>query len=313
MRTRREAAPRSGGPSRRPSRAARGRASPRGATRARRRRDSRASLRGSGRASGAPRRPRRDHSSPSPASSSMSCVMRTPLSTDGSYSKANWGVRFILSSRATRAWRTPWAAPSPSSVRSRFRSEPRTLTKTRAWRRSDDVSTAVIVTKPIRGSLSSPIPSESTSLTASFTRRMRSLIERHELPRSRPELPLLAVQVPLRLVQEPLRLPRLPRHARDGQPRALPKLVVVDLGHRGAEPVLELRFRRADELPLPLQRAGFREVQVDAEDGDVAHAHTPILPRGRGGLAAYAGAEEGSSDRSVRSIWRGSKTSETSP
>ena len=35
-------------------------------------------------------------------------------------------------------------------------SEPSTLTKTRAWRRSGDVSTPVTVTKPIRGSFSSP-------------------------------------------------------------------------------------------------------------------------------------------------------------
>src|SRR5919197_1100489 len=200
--------------------------------------------------------------------------MRTPRSTDGSYSKVNWGVLFSLSSRATRAWRTPCAAARPAKLCSRCRSDPSTLTKTRAWRRSGEVRTPVTVTKPIRGSLSSPIPSESTSLTASFTRRIRSLIERHELPRPRPELPLLAVQVALRLVEEPLRLPRLAGDARDRQPRALPQLVVVDLRDRRAEPVLELRLRRPDELPLPLQRPGLGEVQVDREDADVPHTHS---------------------------------------
>src|SRR5919202_2992915 len=261
--------------SRHPCRAAPARASRPGASRARRRRGSRAWLRRSGRASGGLRRPRRDHSSP--ASSSMSCVMRTPRSTDGSYSKANWGVRLSLSSLARRAWRTPCAAARPSRLRSRFRSEPRTLTKTCAWRRSGEVRTPVTVTKPIRGSFSSPMLSESTSFTASFTRRRRSLIERHELARARPELPFLAVQVALGLVEQPLGLPRLACDARDGEARALPQLVMVDLRHRRAEAVLELRLRRADELPLALQRARLREVEVGGQDPDVAAGHRRIL------------------------------------
>src|ERR671931_824716 len=189
--------------------------------------------------------------------------MRTPRSTDGSYSKVNWGVLFSLSSRATRAWRTPCAAARPAKLCSRFRSEPRTLTKTRAWRRSGEVRTPVTVTKPMRGSLSSPMPSESTSFTASSTRRRRSLIECHELPRAQPELPLLAVQVALRLVEQPFCLPRLARDARHRQAGALPQIVVVDLRDRGTESVLELCLRRAHELALPLQRAGLGEVQVD--------------------------------------------------
>ena len=54
--------------------------------------------------------------------------MRTPSATDGSYSNARCGVRFIRSSRPIRAWSTPCAAASPSSVRARFFSEPSTLT-----------------------------------------------------------------------------------------------------------------------------------------------------------------------------------------
>src|SRR3954452_24025145 len=102
--------------------------------------------------------------------------MRTPRSTVGSYSKASCGVRFIRSSRATRACRTPCAAASPSSVFARLASEPSTLTKTRACRRSGEVSTPVTVTKPIRGSFSSPTPTETTSRTASLTRRILSPI-----------------------------------------------------------------------------------------------------------------------------------------
>ena len=119
---------------------------------------------------------RSSSSRPSGASSSISCDMRTPSSTVGSYSKVSCGVRFILSSVASRNWSTPCADSSPSSVFSRLRSLPSTLTKTFAWRRSVDVSTPVTVTNPIRGSLSSPIASASVSRIASFTRRMRSVM-----------------------------------------------------------------------------------------------------------------------------------------
>ena len=43
--------------------------------------------------------------------------MRTPRSTVGSYSKVSWGVRFSLSSRASRDWRTPCAASSAEQAR----------------------------------------------------------------------------------------------------------------------------------------------------------------------------------------------------
>src|SRR5581483_1944607 len=109
--------------------------------------------------------------------SSISLLIRTPASTLGSYSKASVGVRFILSSLARRAWRTPCAAASPSSVLCCARSEPSTLTKTRACRRSAVVSTPVTVTKPMRGSFSSGTASDSTCRTARFTLRMRPLME----------------------------------------------------------------------------------------------------------------------------------------
>ena len=65
-------------------------------------------------------------------------------------------------------------AGPPASARARLAS-PSTLTKTRAWRRSGLVSTAVTVTNPMRGSLRpSASRADRTSLTASFTRLMRS-------------------------------------------------------------------------------------------------------------------------------------------
>src|SRR4051812_36099518 len=73
-----------------------------------------------------------------------------------------------------RRWRKPCAERSAAIERSRSGSLPSTETKTRAWRRSGDVSTAVTVTKPTRGSLSScVIAPDKTSRTASSTRRMR--------------------------------------------------------------------------------------------------------------------------------------------
>ena len=65
------------------------------------------------------------------ASSSISCVIRTPRSTDGSYSKASCGVRFSRSSRASApAGRRAPPRARPGCSR-RFFSPPSTLTKTR--------------------------------------------------------------------------------------------------------------------------------------------------------------------------------------
>ena len=61
-------------------------------------------------------------------SSSMSRERRTPLSTVGSYSNVNCGVRFRWSSRFTRLWRTPCEDCRPARVASRFFLDPSTLT-----------------------------------------------------------------------------------------------------------------------------------------------------------------------------------------
>src|SRR4029079_7612803 len=81
-------------------------------------------------------------------------------------------------------------------------------------------------------------------------------------------LPLLAAQPALGLVEQPLDLPALARDACDREARALPDVVVVDLGDRGADTVLELRLRRAHEVPLLLQRVRRREVQLARQYAD---------------------------------------------
>ena len=69
------------------------------------------------------------------------------LETACSISAPSEGLICTVSSLPTFDCRKPCAASSPSSVCSRRRSEPRTLTNTRACLRSEDVSTPVIVTK----------------------------------------------------------------------------------------------------------------------------------------------------------------------
>src|SRR4029078_3100840 len=140
-------------------------------------------------------------------------------------------------------WGTPRAADSASIERWRFFSPPNTLTYTRAVRRSVDVRTPVTVTSPRRGSLRSPMASASTWRTASFTRRMRSLIGHHDLPLGSRHLVLLPVEPAQCTVEQAVELPVLPRDTGERQAGALPELVVVDLRHRRAEAVLQLRLR----------------------------------------------------------------------
>src|SRR5215471_3906521 len=202
--------------------------------------------------------------------------MRTPSSTDRSYSNVSWGVRFIRSSCASSDWSTPWAAASPSSVACLFFPDPSTLTYTVACRRSGDVSTPVTVTNPIRGSLSVGTVSDSTCLTASFTRRIRSVmtgtlvLERHDPAVEPDDIPLLAVQPPLRVVEQAVQRAHLACGAGHRQPAPLPQIVMVDLGDRCAEPVLQLRLCRQHVLALALQRPGVGKVELDREDPDVS-------------------------------------------
>src|SRR5262245_2649201 len=106
----------------------------------------------------------------------------------------------------------------------------------------------------MRGSLSVPISSESTSRSASFTRRMRSLIERHHLALDAAQLEVLRGEVALRAVEQADELRVAAGDARERQLRALPDVVVVDLGDRGAEAPLQLRLDGQQLLALALQR-----------------------------------------------------------
>jgi hypothetical protein len=81
----------------------------------------------------------------------------------------------------------------------------------------------------------------------------------------------------------------LARDARDRQPRALPEVVVIDLGDGGAEAMLELCFGRLDVLALALERAGLREMEVDGEDADIPGAHAPATLVANSGTAAIVG------------------------
>src|SRR3954452_20671624 len=131
----------------------------------------------------------------------------------------------------------------------------------------------------MRGSPSAGMASPSTSRTRWLTRRIRSVVIRiHHLPLHEGEIPLPAREVALGLVQQPLRLTVLARDAREGQPRALPDVVVVDLRDGGAH-VLEPLLGGPQMLPLLLERVARGEVELAREDADEAAAHGPIVAR----------------------------------
>src|SRR4029450_5864451 len=178
------------------------------------------------------------------------------------------------SSRATRPCRTPCAARRPSSVCCRSRSDPRTLTHTVACFRSVVASTLVTVAKQMRGSLSVGTASESTCRIASLTRRFRPLLARDDhLPLRAQELDALRSEVTLDRVEQLVQLPVTPSGASDRQTRALPQVVMVHLGHRRPESLVQLGSRRLQELPFPLERAVLRKVQLDAQDADEPGLH----------------------------------------
>src|ERR671919_2223891 len=133
----------------------------------------------------------------------------------------------------------------------------------------------------MRGSFSSPIDSESTSLSASFTLRIRpvssasGVVEGEDVALHRPQLERLAGEVALGPVEEADELVVATRDAGEGQARALPHVVVVDLGHRRAEAPLELRLDGEELLALALERMVLGEVELGRENADVAGAHGP--------------------------------------
>src|SRR5262245_14867579 len=95
----------------------------------------------------------------------------------------------------------------------------------------------------------------------------------HDFALGAHELELPSRQVALGLVEKLLGLPVLTGDTGHRQPSALPELVMVDLGDRHTEAVLQLRLRGVDVLALPLERTCVGKVQLDAQDPDVARAH----------------------------------------
>ena len=193
--------------------------------------------------------------------SSNSSVIRIPRSIDSSKTNSSVGVRFIRSSRAIAACSTPWADASPASVSVRSASSPSTLTYTRAWRGRGLCLPTVTVTNPMRGSFSpSAIRAERTSRTASFTLRMRSeatlmqVLGRYEqafhagtVGKQRPHVARSTLAA---AVLEQAGVAPTSAAVIVG---ALPELVMVGLGHRGAEAPLELRLERGELLALALE------------------------------------------------------------
>src|SRR6266540_919656 len=161
-------------------------------------------------------------------------------------------------------------------VAARCSSSPRTDTYTRACLRSGLVSTEVTVTNPMRGSLSpSASRAETTSRTASFTLRMRSVILEKVFPGHQSAFHARPVRKHRDHVALQSRgfIPErggLAAHQRRGQLGALPEVVMGGLGDRRAEAALQLCLQQGQLLALALQASVVREVELDLEDADEA-------------------------------------------
>jgi hypothetical protein len=102
---------------------------------------------------------------------------------------------------------------------------------------------------------------------------MRSGIRGNDLALGGDELERLRTQIALGRVEELHGLGMAARHARDGEPGALPDVVIVNLCHGCPEASVELSLGREELFPLPLQGVIVREVELDRQDADVAGAH----------------------------------------
>src|SRR3989442_13457491 len=134
--------------------------------------------------------------------------------------------------------------------------------------------------------------------------RDRLVIEAHHAAFDTHAVELLAVQVSLGSGEQRGRALVIACGARQRDARALPQLVMVDLRHRRAETILQLRLHGPDELPLPLQGTRLGKVQLGGEDADVTRAH--------GAEPLYDAVAVAGVSRSVRSTWRVSYASSTS-
>src|SRR3954468_18243251 len=187
---------------------------------------------------------------------------------------------------ATSAWSTPCARCSPASDSPRSCLFPRTLTNTRAWRKSGLVSTAVTVTKPIRGSLSpSAMRADRTSRRASLTLRMRSpgtLLPQYVFCGNDAALEAngfgkLREHVALEVVPRAFEWSEVTADECGGQRGPLPEIVVIGLRDRGAEAAMQLGFQGQQLLALPLERVAFGEVEVDLDDRAVGQLRAGLV------------------------------------
>jgi hypothetical protein len=122
-----------------------------------------------------------------------------------------------------------------------------------------------------------------TLLPQYFVRRHETALESHPIG-------VLRQDVALEVVRRPPQRSRVAPRERGRERGALPEIVMIGLGDRGAEAPLKLSLEREQLLPLVLQRMPLGEVKVDRDEDDVGD----YSPR-------------------VRSTWAFSYTSITSP
>jgi len=120
------------------------------------------------------------------------------------------------------------------------------------------------------------VPHTSMQQTSAALREKPLVIERHEITLVDEQLELLSGKPPLRRIEEAIGLTRIPRHTGDRQARALPHLMVVDLGDRAGDTVRQLRLHRPQVHALLLQRVALREEELKRVDADETLRHGSI-------------------------------------
>src|SRR5688500_7542249 len=152
----------------------------------------------------------------------------------------------------------------------------------------------------MRGSRRSPAMwIERTSFRASLTRRMRSpailmksLVGGHHGSLDTDTLGEVPVEPAFNPVGAGCNVVGGPADQRRGERGALPELVLIGLGDRRAEAVVELSLHRLKLLALALERAVVGEVEVHLEDGDEAHWRWVVVqPRRASRLSAVSAIE----------------------
>src|SRR5215216_2807564 len=127
----------------------------------------------------------------------------------------------------------------------------------------------------MRGSFRpSAIRLESTSRSASLTRRIRSvatllpqyLARRDEAPLEADAVRKLRQDVALEVVGGLLERAGLAAGERSEQRGALPQLVMIGLGDRRPEPSLQLSLQRKQFLPLALERPVPGEMKMNLDE-----------------------------------------------